>query len=111
MGNDIPVKERSENMADVTMLREALKPFLSAVALEEMSESVDKLNEAISELENEEDAGTDWKARYDSLKEDYVKRFTEVSGNAPTVDSKPEEKSDEPVDVTIEDLDFDATTE
>lgn len=98
-------------MADVTMLREALKPFLSAVALEEMSESVDKLNEAISELENAEDAGTDWKARYDSLKEDYVKRFTEVSGNALSVDAKPEEKSDEPVNITIEDLDFDATTE
>ena len=48
---------------------------------------------------------------YDSLKEDYVKRFTEVSGNAPTVDAKPEDKSDEPVNVTIDDLDFDATTE
>lgn len=98
-------------MADVTMLREALKPFLSAVALEEMGESVDRLNEAISDLENIEDAGTDWKARYDSLKEDYVKRFTEASGNAPSVNAKQGGKSAEPVDVTIEDLDFDATTE
>ena len=98
-------------MADVTMLREALKPFLSAVALEEMSESVDKLNEAISELENAEDAGTDWKARYDSLKEDYVKRFTDVSGNTLNVHAKPKEEPDEPVNVTIDDLDFDATTE
>lgn len=99
-------------MADVTMLREALKPFLSAVALEEMGDSVDRLNEAIEELEGDDNgAGEDWKKRYENLKEDYVKRFTEVSGNAPKVETKPEPEKDEPVDVTLEDIDFTATTE
>lgn len=99
-------------MADVTMLREALKPFLSAVALEEMGDSVDRLNEAIEELEGDDNgAGEDWKKRYENLKEDYVKRFTEVSGNAPKVETKPEPEKDEPVDVTIDDIDFNATTE
>lgn len=99
-------------MADVTMLREALKPFLSAVALEEMGDSVDRLNEEIKKLEDDDTgAGEDWKKRYDSLKEDYVKRFTEVSGNAPKMETKPEPEKDEPVDVTIDDIDFNATTE
>ena len=99
-------------MADVTMLREALKPFLSAVALEEMSEDVDRLNQAIEELEGDESgAGEDWKKRYENLKEDYVKRFTEVSGNATKVETKPDPEKDEPVDVTLEDIDFSATTE
>lgn len=99
-------------MADVTMLREALKPFLSAVALEEMGDSVDRLNEAIEELEGDDNgAGEDWEKRYENLKEDYVKRFTEVSGNAPKVETKPEPEKDEPVDVTLEDIDFTATTE
>lgn len=99
-------------MADVTMLKEALKPFLSAVALEEMSEDVDRLNQAIEELEGDESgAGENWKQRYDSLRNDYVKRFTEVSGNAPRVETKPEPEKDEPVDVTIGDIDFNATTE
>lgn len=99
-------------MADVTMLREALKPFLSAVALEEMGDSVDRLNEAIEELEGDDNgAGEDWKKRYESLREDYVKRFTEASGNAPKVETKPEPEKDEAVDVTIDDIDFNATTE
>ena len=99
-------------MADVTMLKEALKPFLSAVALEEMSEDVDRLNEVIGELEGDESgAGEDWKKRYENLKEDYVKRFTEVSGNAPKVETKQEPEKDEAVDVTIDDIDFNATTE
>ena len=99
-------------MADVTMLREALKPFLSAVALEEMGDSVDRLNEAIEELEGDDNgAGEDWKKRYESLREDYVKRFTEASGNAPKVETKQEPEKDEPVDVTIDDIDFNAATE
>lgn len=99
-------------MADVTMLREALKPFLSAVALEEMGDSVDRLNEEIKKLEDDDTvAGEDWKKRYDSLKEDYVKRFTEVSGNAPVNETKPEPEKDEAVDVTIDDIDFNASTE
>lgn len=99
-------------MADVTMLREALKPFLSAVALEEMGESVDRLNEEIKKLEDDDTgAGEDWKKRYDSLKEDYVKRFTEISGNAPATETKLEPKEKEPVEVTVDDIDFNATTE
>ena len=99
-------------MADVTMLREALKPFLSSVALEEMGDSVDRLNEAIEELERDDNGAVeDWKKRYESLREDYVKRFTESSGNAPKGETKPEPEKDETVDVTIDDIDFNATTE
>lgn len=99
-------------MADVTMLREALKPFLSAVALEEMSDSVDRLNDEIKKLEDDDTgAGEDWKKRYESLREDYVKRFTEASGNAPKAETKPDPKEDEPVEVSIDDIDFNATTE
>ena len=48
--------------------------------LESHTESIDKIKEYITRKGTEVDSeGTEWESKYNSLKEEYIKRFTEGS--------------------------------
>lgn len=91
---------------------EALEHVMNAVDnLEDLAEEFDILGTVPTSdgTTDGDNLTNEWKEKYDALKEQYIKRFTDApSMDAPTDDADGETDDD---DVSIDDLDFDGSTE